>query len=206
MLKLVAYAANTGVFPDDPSIPDHDRWSMTDFPDQFGPDQPGGVALGTTMATLTPEGILHISDPDTQARRIYARYDTLNSTDNAIFEINCKLILSGESNGIAFGFIDTMKSLEVGLFASGSIFVIAKEGTQSAAFTTTDKFHTYRIIKAGAEKMEVYADSTPVFEIPYNQLADRTTEFAGNQRQVVSTSTPEPAEWDIAYVSYSISS
>ena len=122
MLKLVTYAANTGILPDDFSIPDDDRWSMTDFP-----DQPVEADPGATMATLTPERILHISDPDTGARRIYARYDMLNSTDNAIFEISCRLNSSGDSNGVAFGFIDTKKSLEVGLFGTGSVFVFTKE-------------------------------------------------------------------------------
>jgi hypothetical protein len=209
MLKLVVYAANTGVLPNHPSIPDDDRWSMTDFPGQPGPGEPNGVNPGTTMATLTPQGILHISDTDTFIpevtnghRHIYARYDTLNSTDNAMFEINCHLISSGGSYGVVFGFIDTEKSLEVGL-RPGSIYVIAKEGARSFPLTTDDKFHTYRIIKTGAEKMELYADGTLVFDVIYNELADKPTEF---QRQVVSTSVSDPAEWDIAYVSYSISS
>jgi len=85
--------------------------------------------------------------------------------------------------------------------------VLVKEGTGSVArsveFTTEDTFHTYRIIKTGAVKMEVYADNALVFDIPYNELADSTIEF---QRQVVATSRSDPAEWDIAYVSYSISS
>ena len=200
MLKLVTYAANTGVLPDDTSIPDDDRWSMTRLP------RPTRESPGATMATLTPEGILHISDPDTGARRIYARYDTLNSTDNAIFEIDCRLNSSGTSYGVAFGFIDTKKSLEAFLFGAGSVFVYVKEeGTRSAAFTTNDKFHTYRIVKTGAVKMEVYADGTLLFDIPYDQLEDRTTEFPEHQRQCVATSGSELSEWDIAYVSYSIS-
>jgi hypothetical protein len=205
MLKLVVYAANTGVLPDHSSIPDDVRWSMTDLP-----GQPANI--GTTKATLNSQGILHISDTDTFIpnetnghRCVYARYDTLNSADNAIFEINCHLISSGGSYGVAFGFIDTEKSLEVGL-RPGSIFVIAKEGARSFPFTTDDKFNTYRIIKTGAEKMELYADGALVFNIPYNELADRPSEFSEHQRQVVATSVSDPAEWDITYVSYSISS
>jgi len=204
MLKLVVYAANTGVLPDDdPSIPDDYRWSRTDSPG-------APTELGATMATLTPEGILHISDTDTAIsdpthgglRHIYARYDTLNLADNAIFEINCHLISSGGSYGVGFGFIDTDKFLEVFL-RPGSIFVIAKEGARSFPFTTEDKFHTYRIIKTGAEKMDLYTDGALVFNIPYNELADSTTRFP---RQAFTTSKSDPAEWDIAYVSYSISS
>jgi hypothetical protein len=205
MLKLVTYAANTGVLPDHISIPTDDRWSMTDSPGT-------STELSAIMPTLTPGGILHISDTDTfiinvtnGRRQIFARYDTLESTDNAIFEINCQLLSSGGSYGVAFGFIDTDKSLEVGL-RPGSIFVIAKEGARSVDFTTGDSFHIYRIIKTGAVKMEVYADGTLLFDIPYNELADRTTEFPEYQRQVIATSTPEAAEWDIAYVSYAISS
>jgi hypothetical protein len=202
MLKLVVYAANTGVLPEESS----DRWSKT--------DSPGTPAdLGSTMAALTPQGILHISDTDTFIpevtnghRHIYARYDTLNSTDNAIFEINCHLNSSGGSYGVGFGFTDTQKALEVFL-RPGSIFVLVKQGTEAVArsveFTSEDKFHTYQIIKTGAVKMEVYADSTLVFDIPYNELADRTIGF---ERQVVATSRSDPAEWDITYVSYSISS
>jgi hypothetical protein len=199
MLKLVAYAANTGVLPDHFSIPDDDRWSMTDYP-----NQPGGASLGTTKSTITPGGILHISDPDTSARHIYARYDTLNSTDNAIFEINCQLNSSGDSNGVAFGFIDTKKYIEAGLFGNGSIFVVGLG--LSAAFVTNDKFHTYRIVKTGEVKMEVFADGNLVFDIPYSELAVRPAEFPEYQRQVFATSSPELSEWDITYVSYSISS
>jgi len=90
MLKLVVYAANTGVRPDHISIPDDYRWSMTDSPGT-------PTELGTTMAALTPEGILHISDTDSGHRCVYARYDTLDSADNAIFEINCHLNSSGGS-------------------------------------------------------------------------------------------------------------
>jgi hypothetical protein len=199
MLKLVVYAANTGVLPDHHSIPDDDRWSMTDSPGT-------PTELGTTMATLTPQGKLHISDTDSGHRLVYARYDTLDSGDNAIFEINCHLNSSGGSYGVGFGFTDTQKALEVFL-RPGSIFVLVKQGTEAVArsveFTTEDKFHTYQIIKTGAVKMEVYADSTLVFDIPYNELADRTIGF---ERQVVATSRSDPAEWDITYVSYSISS
>jgi hypothetical protein len=203
MLKLVVYSANTGILPDNPSIPDDYRWSMTDSPGTL-------TELGTTTATLTSEGILHISDTDTAVsdptagghRRIYARYDTLDSMNNAVFEINCQVVSSGGSYGVAFGFIDTDKFLEIGL-RPGSIFLIAKEGARSFSFTTEDKFHTYRIIKTGAEKMELYADGTLVFDIPYEELFDSTTGFP---RQAFTTSRSDPAQWDIAYVSYSISS
>jgi hypothetical protein len=73
---------------------------------------------------------------------------------------------------------------------------------RSFQFTTEDKLHTYRIIKTGAEKMELYADGTLVFNMPYKELSDSPTGFS---RQCISTSRSEASEWDIAYVSYSIS-
>src|SRR4051794_35679343 len=110
MLKLVVYAANTSVLPDnDLSIPADYLWSRTDAPSS-------ATDLGNTKATLTPQGTLHISDTEAGSsghRHIFARYDTLDSTDGAIFEIKCHLISSGASYGVAFGFIDTDKFLEV---------------------------------------------------------------------------------------------
>lgn len=161
----------------------------------------------TAKGSLTPGGILRISDPADNCRLIYARYDTLNSTDNAIFEINCRIISTGDSNGVGFGFIDTEKSLEVGLFEGGSIFVFLKDplGVRSTPFITNDTFHTYRIVKNGNVNMEVWAGGNKVLDIVYDDLAPRTSEFPEHQRECFSTSTPETSEWDIAYVSYSIS-
>jgi hypothetical protein len=206
MATLVTYAANTGVLPDDLSLLPFEQWTMTDAPGV--PADPG-----TTTASVIA-GILHIEDDDDTARRIYARYDTLNSKDNAIFEINCQVIrtdpapgLTSAGNGVGFGFIDTEKSLEVGFFAAGpqigkgSIFVGAGASIAAVEFTTSDKFHTYRIVKNGNVNMEVWADGNRVLDIPYDKLEDRTSD----QRQVVATSGSELSEWDIAYVSYSIS-
>jgi hypothetical protein len=207
MATLVAYAAITDVLPDDTSLLPFEQWSMTDAP---------GVPAnsGTTTAAVTG-GILHIEDPDEGARRIYARYDTLNSMDNAIFEINCKVIstdpapgLTDVGNGVGFGFIDTAKSLEVKLFdkrpefGEGSISI---GDIAAVEFPTTDKFHTYRIVKNGNVNMEVWADGNKVLDILYKDLTPRTTEFPGDQREVFSTSGSELSKWDIAYVSYSIS-
>ena len=68
MPTLVAYAANLGVLPDDPALPEADRWSMTDAPEV--PADPGA-----TSATVLPEGLLRITDTETDRRRVYARYD-----------------------------------------------------------------------------------------------------------------------------------
>ena len=214
MLTLVTYAANTGAatkdfLPDGSLIPQNERWEMTDFP-----GQPGGADPGTTTATLTPNGTLHIEDDDPTARRIYARYDTLNSMDNAIFEINCKVIstdpapgLTDVGNGVGFGFIDTEKSLEVKLFDKRPEFgegAISIGDFAAVEFPTTDKFHTYRIVKNGNVNMEVWADGNKVLDILYKDLTPRTTEFPDDQREVFSTSGSELSKWDIAYVSYSI--
>lgn len=207
MPTLVTYAANTGVLPDDPSLLPFEQWSMTDAPGV--PTDPGT----TTAAVIS--GILHIEDNDDSHRQIYARYDTLNSTDYAIFEINCKVILTDPApgltdvgNGVGFGFIDTEKSLEVLLFdkrpqfGEGSISVVGD--VAAVEFPTTDKFHTYRIVKNGNVNMEVWADDNKVLDILYKDLTPRTTEFPDDQREVFSTSGSELSKWEIAYVSYSI--
>ncbi len=177
MLTLVTYAANTGVLPNNPSnnplIPANEVWSMDD-----APGQPSNT--GSTTAFLTPGGILHISDPDvfipevTNGNRlVYARYDDLKSTDYAIFEINSRIISTGDSYGVGFGFTDTKKSLEVAL-QPHRFGVYLNQGFKDTTFDTTDKFHTYRIVKNREVNMEVWADGILKLDIPYDQLAVRT--------------------------------
>ena len=126
-----------------------------------------------------------------------------------IFEINCKVTSVTPAPGISpfgFGFIDNKKTLEAGLTVGKVFFVPTDEfpvATENVEFPmdTTDTFHTYRIVKNGNVNMEVWADGNRVLDIPYDKLEDRTSD----QRQVVATSGSELSEWDIAYVSYSIS-
>lgn len=207
MPTLVTYAANTGVLPVHPSLLPFEQWSMTDAPGV--PADPGT----TTAAVIA--GILHIEDDDDSHRQNYARYDSLNTTDNAIYEINCQVILTDPApgltdvgNGVGFGFIDTEKSVEVKLFDKRPEFgegAISVGDVAAVEFPTTNKFHTYRIVKNGNVNMEVWADDNKVLDILYKDLTPRTSEFPDDQRQVVSTSGSELSKWDIAYVSYSIS-
>ena len=118
--------------------------------------------------------------------RLYARADPLDSKDNAIFDINCKVIsitpFGGgphEAFGVAFGFDDDKKALEV---------------------DTTDGFHTYRIVKNGDVDMKVFADGDLKLTTLYKDLPGQRT----RSRQFVSTSSQGASTWDIAYVSYSI--
>jgi hypothetical protein len=139
--------------------------------------------------------------------RLYARADPLDSKDNAIFDINCKVIsitpFGGgphEAFGVAFGFDDDKKALEVGLFTD-TIFVNQGDGGQATVpFNTTDGFHTYRIVKNGDVDMKVFADGDLKLTTLYKDLPGQRT----RSRQFVSTSSQEASTWDIAYVSYSI--
>lgn len=196
MPVLVAYAANTGRLPDDPALPSDVRWSMTDAPDL--PADPGA-----TSATLQPNGVLRITDPETERRRIYARYDSVDETDDAVFEISCRVVSAGESYGVAFGLIDTRKSIEVALFEN-QLALYLVDGAATAPVDTTDALHIYRIVKTGAATVHVSVDGTVVLGVAYVDLADRTQEFPADQRQVLATSGTETSEWDIAYACYSI--
>jgi Predicted metal-binding integral membrane protein (DUF2182) len=106
MPTLVCYAGNTGALPDDPALPESDRWSATDAPGV--PADPGA-----TSATLLPEGILRLADPDEGHRCVYARYDPLDAAADAVFELRGRVLATGASYGVAFGFIDTRKLVEV---------------------------------------------------------------------------------------------
>lgn len=196
MLTLVCYAGNAGALPDDPSLPESDRWSATDAPGV--PADPG-----TTAATLLPEGVLHLSDPDEGHRCVYARYDPLDAAADAVFELRGRVLATGASYGVAFAFIDTRKLLEV-VLAEGQVGMYVADGFSGAPFDTTDAFHTYRLIKRGDVDVEVWADGAVLLSVPYEQLLDRPAEFPERQRQVIATSGAEQAEWDIAHACYSI--
>jgi hypothetical protein len=196
MRVLVAYAANTGRLPDDLALPSDARWSMTDAPDL--PAEPGA-----TSATLQPDGVLRITDPEKERRRIYARYDPVDETDDAVFEVSCRVVSAGDSYGVVFGLIDTRKSIEVALFENQvALYLVDAEAT--AAVKTGDALHTYRIEKTGAATVHVSVDGTVVLGVAYEALADRTQEFPAYQRQVLATSAAETSEWEIAYACYSI--
>jgi hypothetical protein len=170
---------------------------MTDAPDL--PADPGD-----TDAILLPDGVLRVTDTDTSRRRVYARYDALDEGDDAAFEICCRLVSAGSSYGVGFGFMDTRKSIEVALFEN-QVAMYLLEGATGAAVDTTDAMHTYRLVKTGSSSIEVTVDGAALLTVPYEDLADRTLEFPGHQRQVLATSGAEASQWDIAYAAYSIS-
>ena len=196
MPTLVCYAGNTGALPDDPGLPEADRWSATDAPGV--PADPGATA-----AALLPDGVLRLTDPDPGHRRVYARYDPLDAAADAVFELRGRVNAAGDSYGVAFGFIDTRKLLEL-VLAAGQVGVYTADGFSGVPFDTADAFHTYRLIKHGDATMEVHADGTALLRVPYEELLDRPAEFPEAQRQVIATSGADQSEWDIAYACYSI--
>jgi hypothetical protein len=176
MLTLVTYAANTGVPPDDPSLPLNERWRIQ--------IQSPPAPQATAQIIAGPPQVLSIVnpgpgvDPDQPGGLAYFRFEEELNLDNVIFEINCKVTSVTPAPGInpfGFGFLDKVKSLEAGLTAEKIYFVATNEfpvAPENVEFgmNTTDTFHTSRIVKNGEGYVELWVGRRPKIENTLRKL------------------------------------